>query len=241
MNKFQFIAVAFFLVAIIFSTKNSYSQKPDTLAIRKGDSLFYRQSDSLMGIDPDNDTLIMRPTEVAKKDTSHFLKKKKQWSSPKKAMVWAMVLPGAGQAYNRKFWKMPILYIGAGILAYFWVSNNYGYQELKNEYKTVYLNTQYDLLNYNTAYTFQYVSYTNNFTYTNINQLSIDRDTYHRYRDMAIAGSVILYVVSILDAYVDAHLKDFDLSPDLSMSVRPMFYKYNSSTFTPGISIGFKF
>ncbi len=76
--------------------------------------------------------------------------------------------------------------------------------------------------------------------YTSVSQLASDRDTYRRYRDLSIAGSVALYAISILDAYVDAHLRTFDLSPDLSVTAKPLFYK-NNATFVTGVSLNFNF
>ncbi len=183
------------------------------------------------------DSLTIAPT----KDSTYFKRviltdsvPKKKWSSPKKAMVLALICPGAGQVYNKKYWKLPILYVGAGVLAYFWVTNQQLYKEFETQYTTQYANVQA-----NPTYTFVYFSEATQSYYTSVGQLSSERDTYRRYRDFSIAGSVALYAVSILDAYVDAHLKDFDLSPDLSFSVKPLFYK-NNATFVTGLSLNFK-
>lgn len=223
MNKFQFIAVAIFLWGIIFSGKNATAQN-DTIppVIRE------------MAVDTTGGV----PSE-GKTDTSRTKKaKSKEWSGPKKALVWALVLPGAGQAYNHRYWKMPILYAGIGACAYFWITNQLGYSEFKKAYARNYAAQQADPT---------YVIYEDNLkygtlqVYTSLAQLSSDKNTYRRYRDLSIAASVALYGISILDAYVDAHLREFDISPDLSFSVKPLFYNYNNATFAPGLSLALKF
>jgi hypothetical protein len=250
MKKFQRIAVAFFLFVSLITFNNLFAQQKDTSLVVPG-------QDSITNITPDEDSLfygknkakpdtaIVRESKkgiVGFGDTTIIVtdkkKKERNWSRPKTAMVWAMVLPGAGQAYNRKFWKMPILYVGAGVLAYYWITNQRGYSEFNKAY-----DRNYDILLNDPSYQVyeDNLKYGSSFVYTSIDQLATERDTYRRYRDMSIAGSVILYTISILDAYVDAHLSTFDLNPDLSLSVKPMFYNYNNVTFAPGLSLSLNF
>lgn len=220
MNKFQFIAVAFFLWGVIFSSKNATAQNDTIPPVIRETAV-----DTTGGV----------PRDAIGQDTSG--NKKKKWSRPKKALVWALVLPGAGQAYNHRYWKMPILYAGIGACAYFWITNQVGYSEFKKAYDRNYTAQQADPT---------YVIYEDNLkhgtlqVYTSLAQLSSDKNTYRRYRDLSIAASVALYGISILDAYVDAHLREFDLSPDLSFSVKPLFYNYNNATFAPGLSLVLK-
>jgi hypothetical protein len=224
MNKFQFIAVVFFLFGSLLPSTHLLAQQEDPRIVQERDSMMYKtvpqdtESESEKALDKAN------------------AKKNKKWSHPKKVMVWAMVLPGSGQFINKKYWKMPILYGIAAGLAYFWVTNEAGYREFKKKF-----NVEYDSIASYPTYTFQYSSARTGLIYTSVNQLSSQRDTYRRYRDFAIAGSIALYAISILDAYVDAHLSTFSLSPDLSMSVKPVFISYNSATFAPGLSLSLKF
>jgi hypothetical protein len=218
MNKFQFIAVAIFLYCVFSSTSPLMAQV-DTIPVN-------------------TDTLLRRTTEgeVVRYDTVPP-RKSKELTAPKKALLLALVLPGAGQAYNKKYWKMPILYAGVGACAYFWISNQVAYRELKAAYHRNYVAIQADETYqvYEDQLTYGTVP-----VYTSLAQLSTDRDTYRRYRDFSIAGSVALYALSVLDAYVDAHLKEFDLSPDLSFSIKPLFYNYNNATFAPGMSLSLR-
>ena len=219
MNKFQLIAVAIFFYCGLNGVSPLMAQV-DTLPVK-------------------NDTInrFLPEGAVSKPSDTATAKKSKEWSRPKKALVLALVLPGAGQAYNKKYWKMPILYAGVGACAYFWISNQVAYRELKDAY----LRNYYDALADPAHEVYEAnLKYGTVQVYTSIAQLSTDRDTYRRYRDFSIAGSVALYVISVLDAYVDAHLREFDLNPDLSFSIKPVFYNYNNATFAPGLSLSLR-
>jgi len=208
------------LVVLHTTSHHLYSQTSDSL------NFFKPKSPSMEG-----DSLNEAIANSASKDTT----KSKKWPPHKRAMALAVVCPGAGQIYNKKFWKLPILYAGTGAIMYFWITNQTGFREFKSMY-----NDTYDKMKADPTYTPFYFSERTQSYYTSINQLSTERDTYRRYRDFAIAGAIALYAISIMDAYIDAHLKNFDLSPDLSLSIKPLFYAYNNTNFT-GISLGLKF
>ncbi len=226
MNKFQFIAVVFFLFGSLLSSHKLLAQQEDSSIVHERDSMMYKN----VPVDTETEAEKAYDKAEAKK------KKNKKWSHPKKVMVWAMVLPGSGQFINKKYWKMPILYGFAAAAGYFWITNESAYREFKHQF-----NIQYDSVHNRPAYTFDYYSTRTGLDYTTVNQLSSQRDTYRRFRDFAIAGSIALYAISILDAYVDAHLSTFSLSPDLSMVLKPVFISYNSATFAPGLSLSLKF
>lgn len=254
------IAVAVFLFVNVFTSSRLLAQQKDSVMLSEvdslsrlngppHDSLFFgtmkkeqdptlvNPIDSIIKATPAKD-LSKVSTQKALKDTSFTIvknKKHEKWSRPKKTMVLAMLMPGAGQVYNQKYWKLPILYAGVGAVVYFLYTNQKTYNELKGAY--TYYNT---MLTANHAFSFSFPSSNTGNTYTSVNQLATDRDTYRRYRDMSIAGAAVLYVISVLDAYVDAHLRTFDLNPDLSVSINPLFYK-NNTTFVTGISLNFNF
>ncbi len=121
--------------------------------------------------------------------------------SPKKAAILSTVCPGLGQIYNKKYWKLPIIYVGFGALAY---SINYNQVKYKK-----YLNDLKD--SYNNTYTGLYQP----------DQLNTLQHYYHRYRDLSVIGAAALYLLNIVDANVDAHLFTFDVSEDLSFHLRP--------------------
>ena len=133
---------------------------------------------------------------------------------PNMSLWLGLTFPGAGQIYNRKYWKLPIIYGGAVGVAYA-ITYFGGYY---SEYKQGYLdytdtdpNTNSHLLLIPQGY-----PSSNAGTYVK-NQL----DNYRRYRDIFIVVGVAVYALSVIDAYVDAQLAGFDISTDLSMKVRP--------------------
>lgn len=146
--------------------------------------------------------------------------------SPKKAALLSAVLPGAGQAYNRKYWKIGIIYAGAGALVYALDFNTRNYRQFKSEliYRQQNGNKKADL---------SLERYSND----NLNEL---QSYYRRNRDLTLIGFALLYAVNIIDATVDAHLFDFDISDDLSMQVRPTPI-VNNMAFHAGLSIRMRF
>lgn len=150
-------------------------------------------------------------------DSTSFPPLKQQWiPNPTKATWLAIVFPGAGQIYNRKYWKLPIVYGGiAGcVYALNWNTNMY------KDYTQAYLDIMDSDPNTN--------SYLNlipsNYKY-NTEQLKETirkrKDMYRRYRDLSIFAFIGVYLISVIDAYVDAELSNFDITPDLSFRVEP--------------------
>jgi hypothetical protein len=131
----------------------------------------------------------------------------KQKHSPKKAALMSAVLPGLGQAYNKKYWKIPIVYGGLGALGYFITFNASQY----NVYRNAYLAKIDDDPNTIDIYP----NASEEGILAVINQ-------YRRTRDMLIAGAVLVYALNIIDASVDAHLFEFDVSNDLSLKIEPI-------------------
>ena len=130
-----------------------------------------------------------------------------------------MVLPGAGQIYNRKYWKLPIFYGGFMGCIYALTWNNMMYKDYSQAYLDIMDNDP------NTA------SY-NKFLHlgvkiTDANKKRYEelfkgrKDKYRRWRDMSIFVMIGVYALSVIDAYVDAELSEFDISKDLSLEVRP--------------------
>jgi len=145
----------------------------------------------------------------------------------RRASLMSTVLPGLGQVYNRKYWKVPIIYAGLGGLGYFAMGLNREYQDYRNELLFRYANNQQ----------------VNSFSeYTTDNLITLKNQT-KKYRDMCFIGMGIFYVLNIIDANVDAHLKKFDVSDDLTLSVAPKaFYCAQSKNgFSGGISLALHF
>lgn len=149
--------------------------------------------------------------------------------SPKKAVLYSVFLPGLGQVYNRKYWKLPILYGGFAGFAYF-ISWNQGYYQFYfDAYKSIIDNDP------NTNAWHDAVPYGQN--PDNIDEkwfasvLKDRKDYFRYYRDFSIIGAVALYGLAIVDAYVDAQLFDFNMSPDLSMRITPTVMSKKQSYF----------
>lgn len=160
---------------------------------------------------------------------------------PRKATIFSAVLPGLGQIYNRKYWKVPFVYGGFGALGYFIHKN----QSMLNMVTQGY----YDISDKNPETK----------SYENIKELkgrdwnssSVIKDTqsvlrqsidgYRRQRDLVIIGTVGFYLFNILDANVNAHLIDFDISEDLTIVMVPFSVDPYTSLPVPGLSLTFNF
>lgn len=128
--------------------------------------------------------------------------------SPTKATIFSACLPGLGQAYNRKYWKIPVIYAGFGVMTYFIVTNTSNYID----YKCAYIESANGLKNGSYAYLVQ--------RYTT-DELQSGREYYRRNLEISILLTAVWYALNILDATVDAHLYTFNISDNLSMRVEP--------------------
>lgn len=127
---------------------------------------------------------------------------------PKKALVYSFILPGMGQAYDRRWWKLPLVYGAVGGMVYAIDFNQDLYRRLK------------------TALELKLQDKEHEFTGTsldNANALRSNRDTYDKYTQMSYMGAILLYGVIAIEAFTDAHLQNFDISDDLSMEIQPSF------------------
>ncbi len=133
--------------------------------------------------------------------------KKAIYGEARKASIMSAVLPGLGQAYNRKFWKLPILYAGLG---------GFGYLFYVNQQKFKYFSDNLRWENDSDPETLN-----NTDPLLNSDQLLSEKTLYRKRRDIGVIGIAIFYFVNIIDANVDAHLKTFDVSDDLSLKIKP--------------------
>ncbi|MCP4550535.1 MAG: hypothetical protein GY834_00525 [Bacteroidetes bacterium] len=151
--------------------------------------------------------------------------KTKEPHSAHKATIYSLILPGLGQAYNKKYWKIPVIYAGFGILGYLISANSEEYKAYKTAYEFVSVdendispNEYYDIYSKE--------------------QLKQGRDYYRRNMELSYILTGFLYILNLVDASVDAHLLDFDVSPELSLRVEP--YIINQPTYNqniPGLRI----
>jgi len=123
--------------------------------------------------------------------------------APSKAAFYSALLPGLGQAYNKKYWKIPIVFAAIGTGIYFIVDNNTKYTSYRNEYKARLLGT-------------------NNTADPNFGRLSTEsvirgQKFYQKNRDLSILITAGLYILNIIDANVDAHLLQYNVNDDLTL------------------------
>ncbi|MBW6533969.1 MAG: hypothetical protein K0B11_03090 [Mariniphaga sp.] len=151
--------------------------------------------------------------------------------SPRKATIYSAILPGLGQVYNKKYWKVPLIYIGFGTIGYFMNWNNENYQLFR---------IGYDHLTDKNPETQDYLKIEavrrNNYNLDNPTEfnnlktaLSRQQDYYRRNRDLLIISFVGFYGLNIIDASVDAHLFDFDISDDLTLKWEPSMMNFDNN------------
>lgn len=169
---------------------------------------------------------IEQPTSIVVKADSlppaQDLNKKLFIPNPTKATWLAVVFPGGGQIYNRKYWKLPIIYGGFAGCAYALSWNGKMYKDYSQAYLDIMdsnpnTKSYEDLLPPNATYNEEQLK----------NTLKRRKDMFRRYRDLSIFAFIGVYLISIIDAYVDAELSNFDITPDLSMKVEPAVINNN--------------
>lgn len=138
--------------------------------------------------------------------------------NPKKALWLAIVIPGGGQIYNRKYWKLPLIYGGFVGCMYALHWNDTMYRDYSQAYVDI-MDTDPDTKSYEN---FLPPGYNVDNNLQRIQKLfQSKKDYYRRYRDLSVFCFIGVYLLSVVDAYVDAELSSFDISRDLSMKVRP--------------------
>lgn len=161
----------------------------------------------------------------------------KKKHNPKKATLFSTFVPGLGQAYNKKYWKIPVIYVGIGTVIYIANTNNNNYKDYRDayNYKTgVNTDVDEDIIEIADRYTEE-------------NLISI-RDDYRRNMELSWIIAAICYGLNIVDACVDAHFFEYDIGDDLSLKVEPMIqtsYAYwdtgYGNGYGSGISLKLKF
>ena len=145
--------------------------------------------------------------------------------APSKAAFYSAVLPGLGQVYNKRYWKIPIIYAGMASGIYFYIQNDKDYNRFRDAYKR------------------RLAGYTDDEFWGEGTSPLVSNDRLidaqrraKRNKDMSIVVSVVFYLLNIVDANVDAHLQQFNVNEDLS--VQPVF---NFNTVTAGATYGLTF
>lgn len=147
--------------------------------------------------------------------------------NPKVATLRSAILPGWGQFYNKKYWKIPIIYGALGTTTVVFFYNLGTYKDLK---RAVILLSDTSKAND----TLVSVIYRN----IGINSLRADRNAFRQNIDYSVLFFLLFWGLNVVDATVDAHLKAFDVSPNITMKIRPSLNSYNNG---PGIALVFSF
>lgn len=164
------------------------------------------------------------PTEELVVEAGSVIKDPIDPLSPARAAFYSAVLPGLGQAYNKKYWKIPIVYAGLGIGIYFYVDNNKEYNRYRDAYKSRLAGFENDEF----------------FGVVTTDGLQEAQKNYGRNREISLLVTIAIYALNIIDANVDAHLLQFNVDDNLSL--RP-HYKLNEfdNKSDLGLTLNFKF
>ena len=196
----------FYLFIFLFFLSNAYSQAvpaENTVAIKDSSA-----------------------TKKSKVDTA-----KQKIYDPKVAARRSAIIPGWGQAYNKKYWKIPIIYAGLGVTGYIFVNNIKIYKEYKFAYSAR-IKAEPPTLD-----STDYHQLDDIYKVLSPNSIRSARDEFRRYVDYSALIFILLWGLNVVDAAVDAHLKNFDVSPDLSLQFKA---GYSDMARTNGVSLVLK-
>lgn len=154
--------------------------------------------------------------------------------NPQRALWLSLIIPGAGQIYNRKLWKIPIVYGGFLGCLYALTWNN----QMYNDYSQAYLDIMDDDPNTKSYMDMLPLNFNMEGRENQYKEIFKNKKNYYRkYRDMSIFAMVGVYLLSVIDAYVDAELSSFDISEDLSLHVEPAVFNAPARGRTSSVGI----
>jgi Family of unknown function (DUF5683) len=174
---------------------------------------------------PDNKPILKKDSVVAASVKSDTAKKKVH--SPRTAAIRSAIFPGLGQIYNKKYWKLPIVYGAMGIAGGVFIFNYSQYKDTRFAYTV-----KYNMRVYKTD-SAKYDKVRSDLKPLSEESLRYYRDQYRRDIDYSAIFFIVMWGLNVVDAAVDAHLKSFDVSPDLSLKIKP---GYSDFAKTNGLS-----
>ncbi|MBA7681909.1 hypothetical protein ES703_90253 [subsurface metagenome] len=144
--------------------------------------------------------------------------------SPQRATILSAVLPGLGQAYNRKYWKIPVIYVAGGVIYHYYSSNNDQFHKYKDLYEA-------ELAKGEEA------------DQASLDNYQLNRDNFRKWRDYNIIFMGLLYVANVVDAMTDAHFYKFNISDDLSIKVEPSMKPapFSANNYSYGFKLSMNF
>jgi len=174
------VKINIFFILLIFLATSIVAQESDSLSIKKGKGL------------------IIKDTVVVKEAYNPL--------APATAAFYSAVLPGLGQAYNKKYWKIPIIYAGMGVGIYFYIQNDEQYQRFRDAYKSRLAGYTGD----------EFWGEGSTPIVSNDRLIDAQKDA-TRDKNLSILVTGVFYILNIIDANVDAHLRQFNVNEDLTL------------------------
>jgi hypothetical protein len=161
-----------------------------------------------------NEGFYVPPDTLVEGDTAYLPTVKARLFSgkPGRAALYSLILPGAGQAYNKKYWQVPIVWAGVGTAGVIMVTNAKEYRGFRDAYNEHLIA---EMEGRPVELEGKYVRYSKT-------QLLNERDRWNRYRQLSIIAFAAVWLANSAQAYVQAHLQDFDVSEDLSFQLLPV-------------------
>ena len=180
------------------------------------------------GAQEERDSLLLARVDSLALQAQELFKKRNDFvPNPKRALWLALVLPGGGQIYNRKYWKLPIVY-GGFLGCYYALSWN---NQMLRDYSQAYLDIMDDDPNTKSYEKMLPLNYNISGRESQFQTIFKNKKNYYRkYRDMSILAFAAVYAIAVIDAYVDAELSTFDISPDLSLEWAPAVVATNPAS-----------
>lgn len=222
--KRGFIILAFLHIFMLVAFSQVKQVKNERLKIKSDSTVVLMDSMVLKPIlTEENNSSVLKTAAVDSVRTEIVAKPQKFKPDPSRSIWMGAIIPGYGQIVNKKYWKLPIVYGGFLGFAYAISWNNSRYTSYKNAYRDILLDdrsnpvlTSYmDILP--KGYTIDMLGGWDTYTAT----LKTRQDIFRRYRDLSIILSVGYYALVLVEAFVDAQMYDFDISPDLVLNVMP--------------------
>jgi hypothetical protein len=171
---------------------------------------------SAMAQETDSSSAISDSLSVVEKNRTH---------NPNTALIMSAIVPGLGQAYNRKYWKIPIIYGAGGAFVYYIGYNSIQYKKFRDAYaisdKTHDIEVDGRLYNHD--------------------ELFRGQRYYEGWRNRSVFGLGLVYMLNIIDAMIDAHFFYYDVSDDLTMRIQPTVINNYGLTAAVGVQISFGF
>jgi len=220
----------FFFIFFIVCFQNAYSQIDSILDVQQKANLAL----------PVDSLLTESDTTSGKQEDKNQKPKKEKIHSPKVAAWLSTAVPGLGQIYNRKYWKLPIVYVGLGATGFLIYHYNKNYVLYRTEYRYR-LNPSVDIVNTGVK-----AAPNPDFADLETENIYALETQNRRNMEICIIAISLVYILNIVDAAVDAHLMHYDISNDLSMRIIPCYNNSNLYSFSHiqnpfGLTLQFNF